>query len=458
MSQGTDETVIRKMSIFEWMFDQEFINSNGLIQTRVLLVELKQGEITLDLLKKACVYSVKHLPLLGAEIRRAETESMFVPMDSETAFNFDKNVQLVEADDPTEWERIMDQEFQTSFDKNKGHLWRLKVLRITNSSLDYNHAVVFTTQHSITDGRNSVEILRRLLNIIGSLILGQTCVEMQEGNVVHSKFNTTDLIEQKHKLDPTFFPMPKLDRDSRISKFFVDEDAEPASKFQHFLVPAEKVNKLIKKMKENAKEAKMTGVFSMIACLAYKNLFKKHNVTDIPTDKIQFSLMGSLRDKLGVESAQMGAFLTGYERALSEEDTKVLDLNTIWSLAEKESLDLHQLIKSDFDYDFALFLKENLIALIQMSPDAITDVNYNFKLSNYGPLKNTDVPDVIKIRQHYVRTLNIYGRHGANFLMSLCTIDGNLCWTCTHNEKLQSSKFVSELIVELNNIIDKLID
>jgi hypothetical protein len=41
-----------------------------------------------------------------------------------------------------------------------------------------NHALILTVQHTIGDGRNCYEIGVQLLNIIGALLEGQECAEM----------------------------------------------------------------------------------------------------------------------------------------------------------------------------------------------------------------------------------------------------------------------------------------
>lgn len=448
-------SVLRKLGFVESMLDKEFVDVGGEMQTRALLFELKQGEITRHLLEQACTYWVKHLPLLGAEIKREPTQSFFVQMDPELIFNFDKTVQLIETEDAREWERLI-QERQI-FDKNKGHLWKLKLVKINNhQELDYNYVLILTTQHSTTDGRNGYEISRRLLNIIGSLVLGQTCPEMDENNVVFPKYNTDELVEQTHKLDKDFKPVPVLDKVNRISASFSDPDAENLTRLRHFIVPSEKFKKLLKKMKENSKETKMTSVLSMVCCLAYKNLLKRHNITDVPTDTLPYSLLVNFRDKLGVSSATMGAFVNGFDQMLSREDSARLDLNTIWSVAEKQSIALHTVLQSNYYLDSTLYQKEHWL---DPEPEGGPEPNvfdFFFRLSNYGVVPNTDVTN-IKIKQHYVMTLKIYGRHLGNISMNLCTIEGNLCWSCIYNQKRQSNKHVTELLDEVNHIIDQLV-
>lgn len=447
-------SVIRKLGFIESLLDEEFFEVGGELQTRSILFELKQGnELTLDLLKKACTYWVKHLSILEAEIRRTPEGAFFVKMSPDEAFNFDKNVELVETENASDWEKLMEEKH--SFDRNKGHLWKLKVFKIINNpSLDYNYVLVLTTQHSITDGRNGYDIGRRLVNIIGSVVSGQTCAEMNEGNVIESKFNVEQLINQRHKLDPNYAPVSKFDKKSRITQAFSDANADDVTRLKYFMLPADQTTKLIKKMKENSKQAKLTSVLTLICGLAYKRLFKRHNVTDIPTDTLPFSLAVNLRDRLGLDNATMGAFVTVYDQVINQKDYESLDLNTIWRLAEIETTALHKFMQSNDLLDFSLFVEKDLSSVLDPN---VKEFDFLFRLSNYGIMKNTDV-DVVKIKEHYVLTLKMFGRHLGNISMNQCTIDGKLCWSCIYNQKLQSNSFVTELLDEIKLIINQLIE
>lgn len=295
--------------------------------------------------------------------------------------------------------------------------------------------------------------MRRFFNIIGALLENKTCDEMN--SVVESPHTVEDLVKQVHELPPNWFPNSKLDQKSRLSEALVDPDAQPLSKFQHFCIKSDVFNKLNARMKANSKEAKLTGLFSVIISLAFKEAMKKYDVKDIPIDPIQISYLGSVRDKLKVPSAQMGVYLGGYELTLANDDT--LNYESIWPLAEKNSIELHQAIADPGNLNFILFMDKNFEFMMKSPDGGYSDTQYNFKLSNYGLLKNTDVPDVIKIRQHYIRTYNPFGVVGSNLIMSMCTVDGNLCWVCSYNEKMISSRVVTEVLQNIQDTMHKLI-
>lgn len=241
--------------------------------------------------------------------------------------------------------------------------------------------------------------MRRLFNIIGALLANKTCDEMN--SVVESLYTAEDLVKKVHELPPNWFPNSKLDQKSRLSEALVEPNAQPDAKFQHFCIKSDVFNKLNATMKANSKEAKLTGLFSVIISLAFKEAIKKHDVKDIPTDQFQISYLGSVRDKLNVPSAQMGVYLGGYELTLANDDS--LNLESVWRLAEKNSIELHQAISDSGNLNFLLFMEKNFQFMMKSPEGGYSDKHYNFKLSNYGLLKNTDIPDVVKIRQHYIR-------------------------------------------------------
>lgn len=148
-----ESKVLRRLGCLEYVFDKQYVFMGLLVQTRSFLVDIPKGELTLDLLKQACTHWVKHLPFLGAEIKRdiEHNKAWFVNMNDSDKFNFDSNIELTESENPNEWVRLLETEVDNKFDVNKGHLWRIKVIKIKNkpADIDYNYAFVLTTQHSV---------------------------------------------------------------------------------------------------------------------------------------------------------------------------------------------------------------------------------------------------------------------------------------------------------------------
>ena len=457
------ELVLRKLGRIEFAFDSEFHQHGSMILPRAFLVHLVDGfSIDLELIKRACVFWARRHPFLRAQVWRHENgrEKYFVKLDQSEAFKFE-NVKLFEIDRHDDWLQLLDKDLAEEFPSSDRPLWTLKVIRIrsgVSAVNDFNYVFIFKAQHSITDGRNAFELLRQLLNIIAALIKGRVCAEMDEGVVEHSPLTTEDII-YKNKLDEgvSHTPNAQIDRVNRITSLFGNEEAQPANMFRIFCTNEHRLKRLFAaKIKANAQNAKLTSVLSTVVCLAFKNLYKKHKVSDIPLDKYQFSLMASLRDKLCVSGTQMGAYITAFDRVLFD-DGDQLNLENIWTLSERESIELHQVPATNQDVAGVVFMDKIYDKILVDPNGGYTDKNVNFKISNIGQMKNTNA-DILRIKQCYVRTCNTLGRPGSNLLIGLVSVNGNLCWAFNYNERMMSSQIVLELIEEINSIIDKLID
>ena len=454
---------MRKLATLESIFDHQQLHFNSILLARSLLVHIPDSyAFDLDLVKQACAYWVRRHPFLSAEIYRPDENSIqgkhFVRMNEEKLLSFD-NVLWLNSIDQTEWLNVLTREINYKFGSD-GPLWRLNVVKVVNPSTDFNYAFCFTLQHSICDGRNAFEVCKELLNILGALLQHKTCQEMEQ--VQHSPHTLEEYIHKLNlELPDDFHPgtrNPTTDKQKRISSFFQDEtNGDTCSKFQHFYLDQEKSKRLNTTIKQNSKHAKLTSVLTTIVCLAFKHLYAKYQVTDVPLNKYQFALMGSLRDKIGVSNAQMGMYITNYSREMydDQEHGGLLSEENVWQKAEVESISLQEMRKSDDDLTESLFMEKVMqMPVTNASQVGYTDENCNFKMSKIGLMTNTNCEEVIQIRQHYVRTANIYGRSGSNLMIGITTVNGNLCWAFNYNERMITTKIVGELIEEIKKIIE----
>ena len=459
LKSDSSQVMLRKLSRIEQDFDTEFQQNGNMVLLRVFMVHLADGcNIDLELIKRACVFWARRHPFLRAQVWRHENgrEKYFVPLDEPEAFKFD-NVKLFEIDRHDDWLQLLDKDLTEEFPKTDRPLWTVKVARVragVSAENDFNYVFIFKTQHSITDGRNAFEVFRQLLNVIAALSQGRVCAEMDESAVEHSPLTLEEVI-RKLKLDEAlkFVPNPNVDKLNRMSVKFGNSESEPEHKFRAFCTDKTRLTRLYTQTKLKTRNAKLTSVLSTVVCLAFKNLYRKHSVTDIPLGKYQFILMGSLRERLSVPLTQMGVYTTQYERVLRDgEGEAELSLENVWKLSETESLELHK----------DRMCLEKMLEFVLAAPDMVyTDFNFNFKMSNIGQMRNTDAEN-LTIKQCFVRTLrsaNAYGRPGSNILFSLASVgDGQLCWSVSYNERPISSEFVAELMDEINLIIDKMIE
>jgi hypothetical protein len=294
-----EEKIIRRLSKLEIIYDNEAF-FNNMILARVFLIDVSHGEMTFDLLRKACTFWIKRHPLLRAKILRTniETERFFVELDDSEAFKLD-NIEVLNESQSQKWIDIMTRDQKMGFDMNKGPLWRLKIVKLSNSdNLNYNYAMFLTTQHSIGDGRNCYEIGVQLLNILAALLENKTCEEMNENVIEDSLFTSEELFEKSGvKLEPAKSEHDQNNRDS--VKLTCDNIQDPSHRFKYYCLKAEKFTKFQSQVKSNTNGAKTTSVFLVLVSVAFKKVFKKLRIVDIPTERFQFNCLVSLREKFG---------------------------------------------------------------------------------------------------------------------------------------------------------------
>jgi hypothetical protein len=453
--------IIRKLSKVEIMYDNE-VHHNNLVLTRVFLVQVT-AEVSLDLLKRAATFWAKRHPFLRAEIKRTpdEYERYFVHLSNEKAFKFD-NVEFLAENETTKWMDIMDRDKATLFNMNEGPLWRLKFIKLarTEHNLDYNHAFILTTQHPIGDGRNCYEIGVQFLNIVAALLENKTCDEMNENVIEHSRFTCDELIAQRgltyeHEI-------VEHDEDNRDSKKLFNAAAEnPQYGFEYYCLKADRMSELKLKVKENAKRAKMASVLAVLLGTAFKSLYRKHGVDDIPLNKFQYYLLASVREKLGISNSQMGVYSSLLHSAdeIGESDFEEIadraNVGPFWAMCDRRAEKLSRSLKRNEEFTFCGEIEQVVEALKDLSQ--FKENNVTFILSNIGLMRNTASEAAVRIRQHYVRQPNVTGRIGWSLFVGVTCVDGNLCMGFSFNRQKNTDQFVRELIGEIDQLVDKII-
>jgi hypothetical protein len=461
-----NKNIIRKLARQEVLYDNE-VHHNNLVLTRVFLIQVapqRHQLFTLDLIKQACTFWIKRHPLLRAEIQRStqegqDYERFFVYMDEARAFKLN-NVELLEETEDIKWINVMDKDKATLFDMSTGPMWRLKFIKLRDTdTLGYNYAFLLTTQHPIGDGRNCYEIGVQLLNIVGALLDGRQCAEMDESVVEHPLFNVDDLLEQKQI--PFEHENIELDEENRESVKLVNYEAEnPDFGFQRFCLPTDKSRLLKDKVKANS-SAKMSSVLLTVISAAFKSLYIRHGVDDIPLNKFQYFLLASTREKLGLSNTQMGVYssLLHLATEISDADFETIVKNgnfaPFWAICNARSASLDAKLKRSEEFTFYHEIEPIVEQLKDISK--YDEKSLTFILSNIGLMKNTDCSSVVRVREHYVRQPNIKCRIGWSLFIGATTVDGNMCFGFSYNECKNSTSFISELIDEIDRIIGMII-
>jgi hypothetical protein len=458
-----ENELIRRLGCQEVLYDTEVQNGNFIL-SRVFVVHTETAnEISLDLLKQACGFWIKRHPFLRAKIQRNpenETERFFVHMAKSDAFAFN-NVEMLEEKRPSlTWRDVMDKEAIELFDLSKGPLWRIKWVKLEledNRLLENaNHALILTVQHSIGDGRNCYEIGVQLLNIVGALLENKSCVEMDESVVEHSLYSNDELAE--HKKIQFEHEKDDHDHESRQSKLISGNADQPEGRFQLFCLESSKMKKLLTAVKTNSANSKLASVLATVLCIAWRNLFKKIGVEDIPLNRFQYVVLASIREKLGVANTQMGLYSSVLHATCNLSDQLCLELenerlSSFWRLCDDQSTILANKLKRNEEFTFYTEL-EDIAA--QLREARFNNQHLNFALSNMGVMRNTACA-VVRIKEHYARMPCKADRIGSNPFVSVTSVDGNLCMGFSYNENMVSTDVMKQFVEEVKRFIDVII-
>ena len=458
--------IIRKLSPHECLYDNETFHKN-LNLTRVFLCQLTTGEVTLDLLKRAAIFWVRRHPLLAAEIKRNSENQLdryFVKRNDATVFQFD-NIQLLDETDSLKWMDVMNSEILTKFDMDRDPLWLIKCVRLNSStSSDYNLALIFTTQHSIADGRCCYEIGVQYLNIIAALIENKHCDEMDPDVVEHSLLTNAELLASKQIKSG----LPDIEQDQRnrhpkafgIQNTTTEDSAVHSGKLECFYFEADELKKILAKVKSSSKSSKLTSVLSTVFCLAFKTLYKRYAVDDLASQiKFQYFQLASIREKIGISNTQMGVYSAVYHGVInvSESDYSEIvndgNFKPFWSMADEASVKLAESLKRN---DEIVFYDEIVPLMGALNDGSYDETNLNFVMSNIGVMRNTS-SQALRIKQHYLRMAAIKNRLGAGPFIGVTSIDEKLCIAISYNEEDTRTEVVKEIVVEFRKIVAQLL-
>ena len=166
-----------------------------------------------------------------------------------------------------------------------------------------------------------------------------------------------------------------------------------------------------------------------------------------------------MRKKLNLDDLAMGVYSTGLENFMDE----TLSFSNIWVTSERHSIQLHSRLKSNQDLknilcveDFFQFLIENQAVFDSGEKSDL------FTFSNLGILNNklngsSKIKDVFHIKEHYFSMPCLESRYSALFFNGICTVNKQLCWSMSFNDKYFSKIFISNLKENILNLINSLI-
>jgi len=458
-----DRTIIRKLGNDESMYDHLVLQGNFIL-SRTLLAKIDDvyvSRLTLDLLRKAAKIWMKMHPILNATIKREydiqKREQIklgppkyFVHMDSKNEL---ENIQLEETVNDYYWKEVLEIELDHKFDLINGPLWSIRVIRHTDTN---SFAFVFITHHSIGDGKNLFTIFTQYVDLVAQLLESDN--EHIELTPIESKKYMEEMVHEyklKENYRSLLVPNEYNENVNKLSFKLGNEQLQNKARFDFFKLDKLKVNKLLEKMKKETNGAKLTSVLQTIFSICLRRLYEKYKVDDIDElDAMQAKILVSLREKLGLADVQMGVYSLALDSRIN---TKGLDEENFWMAAEKSSIELHTRIKNNEDMEQIGDKMNELFDMINSEFDFTKHTNHNLVISNIGIMKSNN-SNIIRIHAHYIMMQLCYNCFAGALFNGITTINGDLCWSITFNERYFSRAIINELKESFLAFVDQIIN
>jgi hypothetical protein len=294
---------------------------------------------------------------------------------------------------------------------------------------------------------------------LNAILLNTQCEEMNENNIIESKYSFEELGENlKKTLDLNNFDNLIYSFDKKVvsDKFGNKKlNTNVLTSFDCIKIDGQKIKKLIQLSKIKTKDAKMTSILSTLVCLSIKNITSKLKPTDIDLNNyLKYEVLVSVREKLNLTNLQMGIYSTVIENQILDD----LNEDEFWKVAQQQSTSLHDRLKSNDD-----------IGSIEPDAyiDALNDETKNigscnlFSISNIGRIdydnKNPDF--VIKMKEHYMFETLRHRGIGGYLLFGISSISNSddLCWSFNYVEYYYSKEFINDLKHSIVTLIENLI-
>ena len=349
---------------------------------------------------------------------------------------------------------IIENELVTPLDYDNGPLWRMKIVKISEKEVtrkNNEYHFIFTSHHSIADGRSCYELIAQFFNILGLLLENKTIVDLNES--VQETNHSIDELSKSYQAQLGY--IGKMEDEThyehRIPGNVGNKESKAPLKLECIFLESVKLNKILERLKSKAPKAKLTSFLITLLCLAYKKTCTTFDVKDITLESFKISLLVSLREKFKLSNLQMGVF----SKAMLCNIVDELNEKTFWSITEKLSLNLHEKIKMNEEIE-TLKKMDEIYDLIMNNFEWSKNHYRNFSFSNIGIMKNTNT-NAIKIQKHFVGMSNLENRIASPLFNGITTLDGNLCWTISYDERAFCQMFIQALKQEILNLIDTII-
>ena len=367
------------------------------------------------------------------------------------------NVEIQDTESNLKWMELIEKELQTGFDCD-GPLWRLKILKLIDQNGTCNeYYFIFTSHHSIGDGRNCYELMLQFLNILGNFLEGVQ-IDDDDDDQVRSVEETPHSLEelvttyqaQSNYKSTTKEVHTQDENIHRLPSNVGNKEATVHTRLICIFLESIKLSNLMKSLKLRAPKAKLTSFLLTSLCLAYKKTCIEFNVADMTLENFQILVLVCLREKLNLSNLHMGVYSTAIYSKIEGE----LNEKSVWSIAEIVSENLHEELENNEEME-AIKKMPELYDLIMNDFEWRRNRSANFNFSNVGIMKNTNT-NAIKIQKHFLGMSSSINRVSAPLFHAITTIDNSLCWSISYDERAYSQKFVLMLKEEILTLLEKL--
>lgn len=241
-----------------------------------------------------------------------------------------------------------------------------------------------------------------------------------------------------------------FDQVSRVSSTLANPFDDSCAQFKHFYLEAEEFKRLVVATRHNCQHASLAGLVSTIIGLAFRQIYQKYHVTDIPVQKIQYYIQYNMREKLKLKSSETGTFNVDIESVIYSDELRT---SQFWQTVEKKSVYLDKRI-GEIQQSSSSTVCDVDNCHKQIKENKYSESNVNFALSHIGRFRNSELDNkALRVRQHYVRMPCICDRFGSSFRVSLTMIENKLCWSLSFSESRMSTNIVNELIAQILSIV-----
>jgi len=427
----------KKLTAFEKAC--HFGTPGGFYFVNSMVTNLDEGvkKIEQSHLNEAITYWVKHNPILCATVQKINDEEHWVKLDKELTF---ENVTVVDTDEIDEWKNILNADLLKEFDQPE-KCWTMKCIRHTKSN---QYVFLFATLHSLFDStasnRNAVEFF----NILGSLLQGKECEEMN--TVVNYPLNMEEILAKQTFKEDFQTKVAKCEvAGNEYPKSFALEGAKAGDmRVDFFAIEKEKASLLIKAAKKySGGGAKMNSVFITIINMALKRLYAAKEVNQ----NMLFSETAiNTRKQFGLEDNALACYVTCLFETF---DLNELTMETFWKVAEKKSKNLHSIIG---DMQEINKMYQDVVSSLDVDESGGYEQMVNFCTSNLGVMRNST--GCIKVAREY---LVAKVPHNYAMYFSIVSIDGCQHWTMVHYKNLMSEETIKEFKKEFDAVVEELI-